>query len=56
MVDGYVPEESKVGQVEAILEALGAYDLHYYGEWDLVNLSINEPPRGTSPRSPEAAG
>ncbi len=55
-VDVYVPEESKVGQVEAILEALGAYDLHYYGEWDLVNLSINEPPRGTSPRSPEAAG
>ena len=55
-VDVYVPDESKVRQVEAILEALGAYDLHYYGEWDLVNLSINEPASGTSPRSPEAAG
>jgi hypothetical protein len=55
-VDVYVPDESKVAQVEAILEALGAYDLHYYGEWDLVDLSINEPPRGTSPSSSEAAG
>jgi pantoate kinase len=55
-VDVYVPEESKVGQVEAILEAHGAYDLHYYGEWDLVNLSSNEPPRGTGLSSSEAAG
>ena len=31
-VDVYVPDESQVGEVEAILEAHGAYDLHYYGE------------------------
>ena len=42
-MDVYVPEESKVGEVEAILEAHGAYDLHYYGEWDLIDLSSNEP-------------
>ena len=55
-VDVYVPDESKVAQVEAILEAHGAYNTHYYGEWDLVDLSSNELPRGTSTRSSEAAG
>jgi hypothetical protein len=42
-VDVYVPEESQVGEVEPILEAYGAYDLHYYGESDLIDLSSNEP-------------
>ena len=42
-VDVYVPDESKVGQVEAILEAHEAFDMHYYGDWDLADLSSNEP-------------
>ncbi len=44
-VDVHVPEESEVAQVESILEAHQAHDMHYYGEWDLVDLSSNEPPR-----------
>lgn len=40
----YVPEESEVAQVESILEANQAKATHYYGEWQLIDLSINEPP------------
>lgn len=38
----YVPDESEVEQVESILEANGAKSTHYYGEWKLTDLSINE--------------
>jgi intergrase/recombinase len=44
-VDVYVPEESEVTQVESILEAHHAHAMHYYGEWELVDLSSNEPTR-----------
>lgn len=44
-VDVYVPEESDVAEVESILETHQAHDMHYYGEWDLVDLSSNQPPR-----------
>jgi hypothetical protein len=45
LVDVYVPQEPEVAQVEAILEKHGAYDMHYYGVWDVEDLSTNEPTR-----------
>ena len=38
-VDVYVPEESQVQQVEAILDRYHTEAMVYYGEWDLVDLS-----------------
>ncbi len=50
-VDVYVPDESQVRQAEACLDAHHAEVMIYYGEWDLVNLSIDESPRmDESPR------
>ncbi len=43
LVDVYVLQEPEVAQVEAILEAHGAGHMHYYGAWDVEDLSINEP-------------
>ena len=45
LVDVYVPQEPEVVQVEAILESHGAGHMHYYGAWDVEDLSINEPTR-----------
>jgi hypothetical protein len=45
LVDVDVPEESEVGQVGAMLEAHGAGSMHYYGAWDVEDLSTNEPTR-----------
>jgi hypothetical protein len=45
LVDVYVPQEPEVAQVEAILEAHGASHIHYYGAWDVEDLSTNEPTR-----------
>ena len=41
-VDVYVPEEAEVVQAESILKAHQAQAAHYYGEWELVDLSIDE--------------
>ncbi len=41
-VDVYVPEEAEVVQAESILEVHQAQAAHYYGEWELVDLSIDE--------------
>ncbi len=50
-VDVYVPDQSQVRQAEACLDAHHAEVMIYYGEWDLVNLSIEESPRlDESPR------
>ena len=45
LVDVYVPQEPEVAQVESILEAHGAGHMHYYGAWDVEDLSTNEPTR-----------
>jgi pantoate kinase len=50
-VDVYVPDQSQVRQAEACLDAHHAEVMIYYGEWDLINLSIEESPRmDESPR------
>jgi superfamily II DNA helicase RecQ len=38
----YVPDEADVERVESILESNGAKATHYYAEWKLTDLSINE--------------
>ncbi len=39
----YVPEESEVEQAESILESHDAHATHYYGDWQIIDLSTNEP-------------
>ena len=41
-VDVYVPEEAEVAQAESILKAHQAQAAHYYGDWELVDLSVDE--------------
>ncbi len=44
-VDVYVPDQSQVQRAEACLDTHHAEMMIYYGEWDLVNLSIDDSAR-----------